>query len=74
MKEVLIIDGYNVINAWPDLKKISQESLEQAMNMLIDKMAEYRSYTGIEVIIVFDAYQVKGTKIKKEKINNVEII
>ncbi len=74
MKEVLIIDGYNVINAWPDLKKISQESLEQARNMLIDKMAEYHSYTGIEVIIVFDAYQVKGTKIKKEKINNVEII
>lgn len=74
MKEILIIDGYNVINAWSDLKEISEESLEEARNILIDRMAEYRSYTGVEVIIVFDAYQVKSSKINKDKINDVEIV
>lgn len=74
MKEYIIIDGYNVINAWSDLKEISEGSLEEARNTLIDKMAEYRSYTGTEVTIVFDAYRVKGTKTKKDRINGVEII
>lgn len=74
MKEFLIIDGYNIINAWPDLKKISQGSLEEARDVLIDKMVEYRSYTNIEVIVVFDAYRVEGAKIKKEKINGVNVI
>jgi len=74
LKEFLIIDGYNVINAWSDLKVISEGSLEEARNVLIDKMAEYQSYTGAQVIIVFDAYQVKSTKINKDKINNVEIV
>lgn len=74
MKEFLIIDGYNIINAWSDLKQISEESLEEARNVLIDRMTEYRSYIKSEIIIVFDAYQVKGTKVKKEIINNVEIV
>lgn len=70
----LIIDGYNVINAWPQLKTISVESLEQARNLLIDKMTEYHSFTGTTVIIVFDAYQVKGTKVKLENINGVDVV
>lgn len=74
MKEFLIIDGYNIINAWSDLKQISEESLEEARNTLIDRMTEYCSYTKSKIIIVFDAYQVKGTKVKKEVINNVEIV
>lgn len=74
MKEYIIIDGYNVINAWSDLKKLSEENLEAARNILIDRMAEYHSYTGAEVIIVFDAYRVKGAKIKKDRINDVEIV
>ncbi|MCT4566568.1 MAG: NYN domain-containing protein [Maledivibacter sp.] len=74
MKEFLIIDGYNIINAWSELKKISEESLEEGRNALIDKMTEYRSYIKSEIIIVFDAYQVKGTKVKREIINDVEIV
>ena len=72
--ELLIIDGYNVINAWSDLKKVSEASFEEARSVLINKMAEYHSYTGVEIIIVFDAYRVKGTKIKKEKIDNIEVV
>lgn len=74
MKEFLIVDGYNVINAWPDLKKISKENLEEARDFLIERMAEYQSFTGEKVVLVFDAYQVKGTKAKVEKIKGVEVV
>lgn len=70
----MIIDGYNVINAWSDLKKISEGSLEEGRNVLIERMSEYHSYTGAEVIIVFDAYQVKGTKVNKDIVNGVEVV
>ncbi|MDK2918097.1 MAG: uncharacterized protein PWQ37_830 [Candidatus Petromonas sp.] len=74
MKDFLIVDGYNVINAWDSLKEISRESLEEARNILIDQMAEYHSFTGMKVILVFDAYQVKGTQVKSENIKGVEVI
>ncbi len=74
MKEYVILDGYNVINAWTDLKKISEGSLEAGRNVLIERMSEYHSYTGAKVIIVFDAYQMKANKVKKEIINGVEIV
>ncbi len=74
MRVYLIIDGYNVINALSKLKEISKESLEEARNILIDDMVEYHSYTGTKVIIVFDAYQVKGTKVKKENVRGIEVI
>ncbi len=74
MANFLIIDGYNVMNAWSRVKAISDVSLEQARNVLIDKLTEYYSFTGTKVIIVFDAYQVKGTKIKLENINGVDVV
>lgn len=74
MKEFLIIDGYNIINAWPDLKEISERSLEEARDVLVDKMVEYRFYTNIEVIVVFDAYRVDGAKVKRDRIKGVDVI
>lgn len=69
-----MIDGYNVINALPELKEISIQSLEEARNFLVDQMIEYHFYTGTEVILVFDAYQVKGTKVKRENIKGIEVV
>jgi len=74
LSNYLLIDGYNVINAWDDLKKICEENLEQARNILIDRMIEYHSYTGISVIVVFDAYQIKGTRTKIERISGIDVI
>lgn len=60
-KQILIVDGYNIIGAWPDLRVLKdQERMDEARDLLISKMAEYQSYTGMKVIIVFDAYNVPG--------------
>ncbi|WIF95611.1 NYN domain-containing protein [Caminicella sporogenes] len=74
MREYLLIDGYNVINALPEFKKVSRENLEEARDFLIEQMIEYHSYTGVNVIIVFDAYQVKSAKVKKENVNGIEVV
>ncbi|SDL26628.1 NYN domain-containing protein [Natronincola ferrireducens] len=74
MKEYVVVDGYNVINGWPDLKKLAEENLEEARIELIDRMAEYRSFRGIKVIVVFDAHLVKGSMEKNDKIKGVEIV
>ena len=61
-RNITIIDGYNVINAWPELKDISKYSLETARDRLIEQVAEYMSMSGQEVIIVFDAYNLDRPK------------
>lgn len=70
---VLVVDGYNIIGAWDELNKLKDHDLEQARKILIEKMAEYQAYRGCRVIVVFDAYYVRGleTKLKDYK---VEII
>jgi len=60
LKEYLVIDGYNIINAWQELKAIARTDLEGARDRLVEIMLEYSAFSGVEVIIVFDAYRVKG--------------
>lgn len=60
MKEVLIVDGYNMIGAWPELTSLKELNLEEARDRLIDILAEYQSFSGTKVLLVFDAYQVPG--------------
>ncbi|MBU8880261.1 NYN domain-containing protein [Bacillus sp. FJAT-29790] len=71
--DILIVDGYNVIGAWPELRELMNRDLSAARDRLIEKMAEYQAYSGMRVIIVFDAQYVKGTE-KKFKSYNIEII
>ncbi len=71
--DVLLVDGYNMIGAWEELKALRDDDLEQARNILIDKMAEYQAYRKRRVIIVFDAYEVRGAEHKHEKYR-VEVI
>lgn len=61
-RNITIVDGYNVINAWPKLKKLAKENLEDARNALIEELAEYKSLSGEEVVIVFDAYNLDRAK------------
>lgn len=58
--DILLVDGYNMIGAWPELKRLKTEDLEGARDLLIAKMAEYQAYTGYRVIVVFDAHLVPG--------------
>ncbi|HLS66384.1 MAG TPA: NYN domain-containing protein [Pseudogracilibacillus sp.] len=71
--DVLVVDGYNIIGDWDELKKLKQRDIGLARDRLIEILIEYRAYTKRRVIIVFDALYVKGTE-SKQRINGVEII
>lgn len=71
--DILIVDGYNIIGAWPELRALKDKDLSAARDRLIEKMAEYQSFTGYKVMIVFDAYYVRGLE-RKLKNNKVEVI
>jgi predicted RNA-binding protein with PIN domain len=73
MKHVLIVDGYNIIGAWPELKRLKDIDFAGARDLLIEKMAEYQAYTGYRVIVVFDAHMVPGIE-KIIKKHNVEVL
>lgn len=60
MRQIVIVDGYNIIGAWPELQKLKEQSLEEARDRLIDMLADYKSYKGYPVYVVFDAHQVPG--------------
>jgi predicted RNA-binding protein with PIN domain len=61
-KQMLIIDGYNLIYSWDSLKKTASQSLESARDTLIDILINYVAYTKTELTLVFDAYLVKDGK------------
>lgn len=71
--DILLVDGYNMIGASQQLKDLKANSFEEARDVLIQKMAEYQSYTGNRVIVVFDAHLVKGLE-KKQTNHRVEVI
>lgn len=71
--DILVVDGYNIIGAWDELKKMKETDMAQARDMLIDYMAEYQAYNGQRVIVVFDAYYVQGKASKYDKYE-VEVI
>ena len=74
IRKILIIDGYNVINAWDELKKLAEEKLELARERLNAMISEYTQYSGFSTIIVYDAYRVRNSESRQEKIKNLEII
>lgn len=71
--DILLVDGYNIIGAWPELQKLKEKDLSEARNLLIEKMAEYQAFTGYRVMVIFDAHLVKGIE-KKMKNYRVEVI
>ncbi len=73
-KEYLLVDGYNIIFAWEDLKKLCEYSLEDARDKLISILSNYQGAKGIELIIVFDAHMVKGNRGNIEKIGKTYIV
>ena len=57
--EILIVDGYNIIFAWDELKKLAETSLELARGRLADILCNYQGYKKNEIILVFDAYSIR---------------
>lgn len=70
----LLVDGYNIIFAWDELKILSESSLDSARTKLMDIMCDYQGYKGEIVIIVFDAYKVQGNRGDVQQYNNIHVI
>ena len=65
MKDLLIVDGYNIINQWPELKSLYSQSMEKAREKLIEYFISYRELNNCEVIVVFDGKQSKIKDVQK---------
>ncbi|GGG06905.1 NYN domain-containing protein [Paenibacillus abyssi] len=59
-EDVLLVDGYNMIGAWPELERLKETGLEEARDRLLDQLADYQGFTGMQVFVIFDAHQVPG--------------
>jgi ribosomal protection tetracycline resistance protein len=73
-KEYLLVDGYNVIFAWDDLKALAVVNIDSARDKLIDVMSNYQGYVGCELILVFDAYKVKQNPGSITKHGNIHVV
>lgn len=73
-EEVLLVDGYNMIFAWEELKEMAAFNLESARNLLIEALSNYQGYRENRIIVVFDAYKQPGNIGVAEKINNLTVV
>ena len=73
-KEYLLVDGYNIIFAWDSLKALAQDSLEHARDRLLHLLQNYQGYRKCEVILVFDAYKIKGHGREIEQHGGVSVV
>ena len=71
--ECIIVDGYNVLNSWEEVKKY-KEDFEFARFKLVDKLCDYASFKGVKIVVVFDAHKQIGGVEKKEKHKSIEIV
>lgn len=73
-KKYVIVDGYNVIFAWENLKELAKTNLSAARDKLADILCNYSAFTKCETVLVFDAYKVAGNKGEKYSYNNIKIV
>ena len=72
--EYLLVDGYNIIFAWDELNALAKDSLDLARNRLINILCNYQGFRRNNVILVFDAYKVKGNHREVETVNNISVV
>ena len=73
-KEYLLVDGYNVIFAWEELNELAKASIDAARNKLMDILSNYQGFTGCTLILIFDAYKVKGSQGEVQKYHNIYVV
>ena len=72
--EYLLVDGYNVIFSWDELRELSKVTIDGARDKLINILCNYQGFKKCQVIVVFDAYKVKNNCGEVEKINNIDVV
>lgn len=73
-KEYLLVDGYNVIFAWKELKELAKVNIDSARGKLMDVMCNYQGFRRCQVILVFDAYRVEGHTEEVIKYHNIHVV
>ena len=74
MAEYLLVDGYNIIFAWPELKALADTNLDAARLRLQDILCNYQGFKKCNVILVFDGYKVKGNPGEVIQYHNIHVI
>ena len=74
MSDRLLVDGYNVIHAWPDLRRLLDESLELARDGLVARLAVLAQVAGTEVTVVFDAHRTRARRETEEVRDGVRVV
>ena len=72
--EYLLVDGYNIIFAWEELKQVAQTNLDAARQMLMDLLSNYQGFKKCVVILVFDAYKVPRSVQDIYKYHNIYVV
>ena len=72
--DCLVVDGYNIIFAWDELKKLAQVSLDDARQALIHLLSNYRGIKECRLILVFDAYKVKGGGGTSQRVGGIDVV
>ncbi|MBQ8143476.1 MAG: TetM/TetW/TetO/TetS family tetracycline resistance ribosomal protection protein [Butyricicoccus sp.] len=72
--DYLLVDGYNIIHAWDDLADIAKDDLNAAREALINTLSNYQGVKKCHLILVFDAYKVKGNPGSVEKLYNIHVV
>lgn len=70
----LLVDGYNVIFAWKELKELAEKNIDGARGALMDILCNYQAVCGMEVILVFDAYRVEGHATEFSDYQNIHVV
>lgn len=73
-KEYLLVDGYNIIFSWDELSELAKENMDAARYKLMDILSNYQGFTNSKVILVFDAYKVKGGVGSVQKYHNIDVV
>ena len=74
IKQYLLVDGYNIIFSWEELNELSKVSLDSARSRLMDILCNYQGYKQCILILVFDAYKVKGNPGEVIKYHNINVV
>ena len=72
--EYVLVDGYNVIFAWEHLNELAETNIDGARSALINILCNYQGFRQCELIVVFDAYRVKGSHREVEQVNGISVV
>ncbi|MCC8126297.1 MAG: TetM/TetW/TetO/TetS family tetracycline resistance ribosomal protection protein [Clostridiales bacterium] len=73
-EEYLLVDGYNIIHAWEELRNLAEVTLDGARHRLMDIMSNYQGYRQMQLILVFDAYKVVGNLGQAVRYHNIHVV